>query len=312
MNDRTMSDSDTKLAGKQRHASPLRYPGGKAMLADDVAQVISQNGLSRPAYFEPFAGGAGAALRLLYDDVVSEVHLNDLDPRIAAFWRAVLDEPERFAEKILTVPVTIEEWRVQQRICQTPNASNPFDLGFAAFYLNRCNRSGVITGAAPIGGYAQEGEWKIDARFYRESLAARVKTLANLRDRIHITRMDARDFLVDNLPRGQARNHVFVYLDPPYHAKGGRLYMSSYEDEDHRHLANYLMRQRRLKWMVSYDDSTFIRELYDSCDIVGNSLRYSLQRKRTAQEILITPKYLQRPSDCPSRSVSQSSEKGTL
>ena len=279
-----------------KYASPLRYPGGKAVLADYIAQVIGLNGLSEPAYFEPFAGGAGAALCLLHGKVVSEIHLNDLDPRIAAFWNAVLHDSEQFAEKIQTVPVTIEEWRKQWKVCQDADTSKPFELGFATFYMNRCNRSGVITGAAPIGGYAQEGQWEIGARFYRDTLSARVCALANMRERIRVTGMDAREFLIKHLPRGRERERVFVYLDPPYHAKGGRLYLNSYENKDHKRLADYLKRQERLKWMASYDDSPFIKGLYVSCSISDNSLRYSLQHKRTAQELLIAPTYLQRPS----------------
>lgn len=283
------------LANELEHLSPLRYPGGKAALADFLAQTIASNGLSNPSYFEPFAGGAGAALRLLSDDVVSDVHLNDLDPRITAFWRAMLAESERFAEKILDVPVTVEEWRKQWRVCQDSDASKPFELGFATFYLNRCNRSGVITGAAPIGGYAQEGKWKIGARFYRDSLAERVRALGDMSDRIHVTGLEAGDFLVEHLPRGRARDRVFVYLDPPYYGKGRRLYLNSYESKDHKRLATYMQRQKRLKWMASYDNSDFIRGLYGSCNISENSLRYSLQRNRKAQELLIAPTYLRRP-----------------
>ena len=278
-----------------KHVSPLRYPGGKSSIASYLARVIKLNSLSGCAYFEPFAGGAGAALRLLYYNVVSEVHLNDLDPRITTFWKATLDDPDRFAEKILEVPVTVAEWHKQNEICREADKSKPFELGFATFYLNRCNRSGVITGAAPIGGYAQTGKWKIGARFYRETLAERVRVLASMSDRIHVTGMDARSFLVEQLPRGHDRERVFVYLDPPYHGKGSRLYLNYYGEEDHRRLAGYLKRQKCLKWIVSYDDSSFIRGLYSSSNILDKSLRYSLQRNMKVQELLIAPTYLATP-----------------
>ena len=259
--------------------------------------MIELNGLSDCPYFEPFAGGAGAALRLLVDNVVSEIYLNDLDPRVAAFWNAVLGESNRFADKILKVPVTVGEWQKQSEICQRADVGNQFELGFAAFYLNRCNRSGVVTGAAPIGGYDQMGKWKINARFYRDTLAKRVRALASMSERIHVTQMDARDFLVKRLPKGTEKERVFVYLDPPYHGKGSRLYLSSYNDNDHKLLAKYLRGQNRLKWMASYDDSDFIRGLYGSCSISNKSLRYSLHRKREAQELLIAPEHLKRPSE---------------
>ena len=156
-----------------RFASPLRYPGGKAALAPFLGETIALNDLSGCAYYEPFAGGAGAALQLLRDGTVSEVHINDIDPCITAFWRAVLEAPQRFANAIVSARLDVDEWKRQRDIYQNKDASKGFDLGFATFYLNRCNRSGVLFGAAPIGGYEQTGEWKLGARFYRESLATR-------------------------------------------------------------------------------------------------------------------------------------------
>ena len=160
----------TTRSARVKFASPLRYPGGKAALAPFLGETITLNGLSGCTYFEPFAGGAGTALQLLRNGVVSEVHINDIDPCIVAFWRSVLGEPERFADAIMSAKLDVDEWKRQRGIYKSQDASKQFDLGFATFYLNRCNRSGVLSGAAPIGGYEQTGKWKIDARFYRESL----------------------------------------------------------------------------------------------------------------------------------------------
>ena len=272
-----------------RYDSPLRYPGGKASLAGFFGRVIELNNLSGCSYFEPFVGGAGAALRLLRENVVSELYLNDIDHRITAFWNAVLNEPERFVDAILSVPVNIAEWERQQQVCLRPDASKPFELGFAAFYLNRCNRSGILLGAAPIGGYAQTGKWRIDARFYRENLAERVLAIAKKCEQIHITNMDAITFLDKHLPRGHERKRVFAYLDPPYWANGNRLYMNFYKDQDHKNLSRYMQRQGTLKWVMSYDDAHFIRDLYKTCAISHLSLQYSLQRKQQARELLIVP-----------------------
>ncbi len=278
-----------------RFDSPLRYPGGKASLTAFLGRVIELNDLSGCSYFEPFAGGAGAALRLLREGVVSELHLNDKDHCITAFWNAVLDEPERFVETIRSVPVSIAEWKRQQRVYLDAEASEPFDLGFSVFYLNRCNRSGILAGGAPIGGYAQAGKWQIDARFYRESLAKRVLTIAKKREQIHVTNMDAISFLVKHLPRGSERKHVFAYLDPPYWSNGNRLYMNFYKEQDHKTLAHYIRRQKTLNWVMSYDDAHFIRDLYKTCGIFHLSLQYSLQRKQKAQELLITPSHVRLP-----------------
>ena len=278
-----------------RYDSPLRYPGGKASLATFLARTIELNDLSGCAYYEPYAGGSGAALRLLREGVVSELYLNDLDVRIASFWSAALNESERFVEAILSVPLSIDEWKKQQRICLQGDTKRSFELGFATFYLNRCNRSGVLLRAAPIGGHVQNGRWRIDARFNRPELAERIIAISRKREQIHLTNMDALEFLV-HLPRGQERRHVFAYLDPPYFSNGNRLYLNHYQDHDHRKLARYLQRQKTLRWVMSYDDVDEIRSMYTSCTVGYVSIRYSLQRRQQTRELVIAPRHVKLPA----------------
>ena len=278
-----------------RFDSPLRYPGGKAALGPFLAETIALNGLADCAYFEPFAGGAGAALWLLRNGTVSEAHINDLDPRVAAFWQAAVHEPARFADAIMSVKLDVAEWKRQRDIYEGGHASPSFELGFATFYLNRCNRSGVLSGAGPIGGYRQTGKWKIGARFYRESLAKRVEELGRMADRIHLSNLDARRFLMNNLPRGRGRSRVFAYLDPPYWENGGRLYLNHYLPDDHAALAEYVQRQRTLKWVMSYDDTPHIERLYAQADVHRLSWRYNMNDPRNAEELLISPHQLKLP-----------------
>lgn len=277
--------------------SPLRYPGGKAALMGFLTRTIEINGLSDCSYYEPFAGGAGAALGLLRAGVVSDLHLNDMDIGIVSFWRAVLYEPERFAQTILSVPLNLSEWKRQLQIRNKADLYEPFDVGFATFYLNRCNRSGIILGAAPIGGYNQSGTWKMDARFYRETLAQRVLDIGDYRERIHVSQMDALAFLSDNLCMLREQAASFIYLDPPYYIKGQRLYMNVYDDQDHRELASFIQGTEQLQWAMSYDDTDFVRELYAPCRVSSFSLNYSLQTKRKAHELFILPPEMLHPDE---------------
>lgn len=270
-------------------ASPLRYPGGKGSLSRFLADLLDLNDLRGCEYYEPFAGGAGAALNLLYRDVVERVHINDADPRVYAFWSSVLKDNDRFVERIHSVPLNIGEWHRQYEICAKPSGRKQFDLGFAAFYMNRCNRSGVLNGAGPIGGYEQQGKWRLDVRFARDNLAARVIALGAMRRRVLVTGLDAIDFLKKHLPLGNGRAKAFVYADPPYVIKGKRLYLNAYDAKDHANFARYLEQQRVLPWLVSYDDAPLIRKLYRQHKMSILPIRYSLQNKRAAQELLIAP-----------------------
>ncbi len=284
----------SRKTGVNRFASPLRYPGGKGGLAPYLADLLELNGLTGCVYYEPYAGGAGAALNLLTRGAVSRVHINDADPRVAAMWRAVLNQTDRFVELINEVPLNIDEWRHQQAVCAA-GTGDDFSLGFSAFYMNRCNRSGVLKGAGPIGGLAQDGKWRLDVRFNREELSSRIRLLGRLRDRIVVSECDAVDFLKSELPAGKARTRAFVYADPPYVIKGRSLYLNAYRPQDHAVLSDYLSRQNVLPWMVSYDDAPLIRKLYADHQLESLPIRYTLNEKRYAHELLIAPHRLYLP-----------------
>lgn len=266
--------------------SPLRYPGGKAALSNFLIDVIDLNDLRDCEYFEPYAGGAGAALKLLEAGAVSQIHLNDADRRISAFWESVLHHTSKFMDRIDSIELSIEEWRKQKAISQSPSHAKVLDLGFSTFYLNRCNRSGILS-AGPIGGYAQEGEWRMDVRFNRESLIERVSSIGSMKEAIKISSVDALEFLNTRLPRGAARSKVLVYLDPPYVEQARRLYLNAYEPRDHVSIAAYTRRQKVLPWVMSYDDSELVRSLYvDDCFVSNIPVKYSLNKKRVSNKLL--------------------------
>ncbi len=293
---RDRQDQYTRGYARMRHLSPLRYPGGKRALATLIEDVIDLNDLRACSYYEPFAGGAGAALALLQNGVVSKIHVNDADFRVYSFWQSVLSQSERFADRISFVPLTIDEWRNQQTICENPQNHNRFEVGFSAFYMNRCNRSGVLSGAGPIGGYKQAGQWRLDARFNREILTEKVLQIGRLQEQIHVTGMDAIRFLSEKLPYGRNRKNVLVYLDPPYVKKGQRLYLNAYEKKDHILLSKYLLRQQVLPWIMSYDDSELVRTLYGYCKQALLPIRYTLQNKRNVHELIIAPNEVTLPT----------------
>src|SRR5690554_5214552 len=151
-------------------ASPLRYPGGKSCMLDLTTAILRANGLERSHYAEPYAGGCGLALELLYGGFVADIHINDIDPSIWAFWHCVLNETDAFLDRVRKTPVTIDEWLEQREYLRSGKTDDVLALGFCAFYLNRTNRSGIIKGGGVIGGLAQTGNYKIDCRYNTERL----------------------------------------------------------------------------------------------------------------------------------------------
>lgn len=274
--------------------SPLRYPGGKASLTDFFGRLLKLNGLAGGLYAEPFAGGAGAGIGLLFGGHVDRLAINDADPRVFALWRAMMKNTDRFVEKIASVPLTVAEWERQRVIYLNPNGKPSFDVGFATFYLNRCNRSGILVNGGPIGGKSQTGQWKIDARFHRERLSERVTRLADYRDRIEISGVDATKFL-KKLTAQDHQEKTFVYLDPPYYVKGSKLYMNHFRPADHQRIASFMKSSKEFSWLMTYDDVPQIRELYSWAKCKNFGLLYSAYEKRLGGEVLITPPDLRLP-----------------
>lgn len=269
--------------------SPLRYPGGKTSLAPFFAELIRLNKLGDCIYAEPYAGGAGAALSLLYAEKVSRVLINDADPRVHAFWWAVTRRNRRFRELIHQTPLTVDQWREQREVYRRPNRFGKLRVGFATFFLNRCNRSGIMVNGGPIGGYGQRGKWKIDARFNREALAERVRKVALFAERIELSNLDAAAFLSKVAAPAARRNdgRALVYLDPPYYGKGRLLYMNYYTHEDHRNLARLLKRPKPYRWVLSYDNAPQINQLYAGFERTPFDLAYTAYEQRRGEEVMI-------------------------
>ena len=115
--------------------SPLRYPGGKAKISSFIRRVLEDNDLAGGHYAEPYAGGAGIAFSLLFHDYVKQVHLNDIDPAVYAFWRSVLDEPEKLCRLIKSTRVSISQWRRQRAIQNAPGGTVRWSLDFQLSFL---------------------------------------------------------------------------------------------------------------------------------------------------------------------------------
>ena len=271
----------------QNAVSPFRYPGGKGFLCEFIQRFIEDLNLSEAPHFaEPFCGGAGAALNLLADGHVSSVYLNDLDIRIFSAWNAMLTETERFIERISSIPLTMEEWYAQRDIASAGFEEYSFELGFATFFLNRTTRSGIVDKSGPIGGYAQTGRWKIDARFNREKLIAQVLWIASRRGDIKVSNLDALSFLARHQSLEEGRDFMY-FIDPPYVKAGGRLYLNQMDEAKHIALSDLIGSGRLKHWIITYDDNDLIRRLYADYKLSNISVNYSLQNKRVEREIMV-------------------------
>lgn len=262
--------------------SPLRYPGGKGSLYPILKRLVRANGAANGTYVEPYAGGAGAAIGLLVTGEVREIVINDLDPAIYAFWRAITDSPEAFSERTQGAKLNVREWRRQRRIYTDCDRSSHLDLGFATFYLNRTNHSGILNGG-PIGGLEQTGTYKIDARFNKIALLERLRLIALHADRITVLNEDG----CDVIEQYADASSTLIYADPPYFEKAGTLYMNAFDREHHEALAHTLNSLATPPWLLTYDNAPQVGELYPNRRRQTFSLSYSAHRVTRATEAMV-------------------------
>lgn len=272
-----------------KFASPLRYPGGKAAMAGLLAEARRLNCAGDAPLAEPFAGGAGAALSLLYREEASEIFINDADAAMHDFWWTLCHRPAPFLERVSLAKINIREWKRQRSIYRA-SASSRLARGFAAFYLNRCNRSGIILNGGPIGGIDQKGHWKIDARYNRDDLRRRCERVVEYRDRINVSGLDGLEFI-----RKRRLRRTFFFVDPPYFEKGPTLYLNTLDPAYHEKLGQEL-RQLEQPWILTYDDCPEIRRIYSRwAQVRPFALRYSASERRQGRELLVAPKWMRLP-----------------
>lgn len=271
--------------------TPIRYPGGKTKLYPVVKQIISLNGFSEYTYAEAFAGGAGLAIKLLLKNDVPSIIINDLDRAVYCMWDAIIYNSHELCKFIEKIDVSIDNWLQCRAIYQNQNDYDDFKLGCAAFFLNRTNVSGILDGGV-IGGIEQHGKYKINARFSKKGLIAKIENIAQRQNDITLCMLDAEDFIRQIL--AERETDVFAYFDPPYIQKGPGLYRSSFDELKHRSLAKAIQKCA-CPWIATYDDDSLVEEIYGDSVQGTFNIRYSAYRASTGKEKFIVSPSIKLP-----------------
>lgn len=136
----------------------------------------------------------------------------------------------------------------------------------AFFVFNRI----TFSGTTESGGFST-------AAFYRrftESSLHRVSMLSSILPNTKITNLDYEDVV------SQPGENVFIFLDPPYYSatksalygKNGNLHKIF----NHERFAS-TMKKIEHKWLITYDDSDYIRKLFSFANIKNWDLTYGMR-----------------------------------
>lgn len=268
--------------------SPLRYPGGKTQLLKFLEHTLNINKMEKVVYCEPFSGGFGAGLGLLFSRKVDKVIINDFDMGIYSVWYAILNDFEKFKNKIVSLEISINEWKKQKEAYNMLINSNNYsiELAVATLFLNRTNRSGIIQGG-PIGGIQQESTYKIDCRFNINSIIKKINNINERKSDITLYNLEA-NTLINDVLLEENIDRLFTFFDPPYFIQGKNLYTNFFNYEDHIKLKNNISMMDNFKWITTYDKTDEIRELFKEYPCYKYKIQYSANKKRKETELLFS------------------------
>lgn len=251
--------------------SLINWVGGKRLLRKTIAKLIPEN---IGSYIEPFGGGAWV---LFYKDKWADLEVyNDLDGRLVNLFRIVKYHPKAF----------IEEWKnllgSREMFLQFLNGTFITDIQKAVQFYFLITRS--------FGGRGDTfGTVKKTSGGACKSLHNVPLKIEAIHERLDTVMIENRDF--EKLIKQYDFEDAFFYCDPPY-SKGCGYEVTSTKDFDHERLREVLGNIKG-KFLLSYDDSPKIRELYKDYEIIalerlnGINNREGTQRNKMFKELLI-------------------------
>ncbi|EKK20648.1 prophage Lp2 protein 3 [Fructilactobacillus florum 8D] len=216
------------------------------------------------------------AIKLLVDNEVDNIWINDYDKSIYSVWYSIINHPNELIKMIESVPFdyvngsdysdeyNLDYWNEIKEIHKNnKNHQNSIDNAFSTLLLNRMNISGIINGG-PIGGKSQ-GKLKLYARFNKSTLIEKIKTISRLKSKIKLTRLDA-EKMIPLIYKNCNLDNTFIFFDPPYFSQGKNLYMSFFKKEKHEKLAKLILSNDNAYWITTYDDNENIYNIYSKAN----------------------------------------------
>lgn len=267
--------------------SPLRYPGGKTRAVKHILPLIPED---CKVMCSPFLGGGSVELAAAEKGI--KVYGYDIFEPLIWFWKGLLKDPQLLAlecDKYRTGPheyshkgQTLKARGLLKedfsKIREELRGEKDFSFQNAAkFYA--INRSS-FSGATFSGGWSKRASY---ARFTESS----IDRLRNFKEPNLI--VEQADFKTSIVKHPDA----FLYLDPPYMLgkTKDKLYGdkgSTHSGFDHDGLYDLL--KERENWIMSYNDCSYIRDLYRDYDIISASWSYGMNKSKQSSEILIIGK----------------------
>ncbi|MBD5166258.1 MAG: DNA adenine methylase [Helicobacter sp.] len=263
--------------------SPLRYPGGKSRAIKFLKDYFPKD---FKEYREPFFGGGSVGIYLaqIYPHNRIKFFANDLNYDVYCFWQILKTQNNDLIQAIQDIKKNYKNGRELYRLLleRRNQPLNDFQRAVDFFVLNRITFSGVVD----CGGYSQKA---FESRF-TQSCIERLRNMQGIFDNFSFTFNDYQELLYKN------GENVFIFLDPPYfsanksrlYGKRGDLHTNFNHEDLYENLKNI-----KHKFLLTYDDSDYIRKLYKDFYLQEWTLQYGMnnykqEKANAGKELLIS------------------------
>ncbi|MEH1786916.1 MAG: DNA adenine methylase [Nostoc sp.] len=257
--------------------SPLRYPGGKSKFAQDILDRLPPGFDDEWEFREPFVGGGSIflAVRQAFPDC--KIWINDKNPEVFCFWTTVRDDLPKLVDYIRQIKSGLTDGEELYRTLLKSTSIDPVNRATNFFVLNRI----TFSGTTESGGYSPSA---FQSRFTDSSIN-RLEKLQGLLDGVRITNLDFKVPVV-----ASSESECCLFLDPPYLvAEKSKLYGKKgdlHSGFEHERLANDLAKTKKY-WLMTYDNSIEIKELYKDFNREYIDLAYSMSKDKVGKEVLV-------------------------
>lgn len=228
--------------------SPFRYPGGKTWLVPRFrAWMRSLPALPR-TLVEPFAGGAIVSLTAVMEDLADHAIMSEIDPDVSAVWDTIIyGDYQALIDRILAFSISRDA--VISELSRPPE--DVLDRAFQTIVRNRVQRGGIIAPGASLVKSGENGKG-VASRWYPNTLATRIRSIAGVRHRILFDSCDGLELIA----RHVADPRAAFFVDPPYTAGGKRAGKRLYAHSELNHEALFsLLRAANGPALITYDDA---------------------------------------------------------
>lgn len=271
-----------------RLKSFLQYFGSKSRLTQKLSHLLPPM-KDITTVISPFFGSGSFEYYLIENNPHITLYGYDIEKELVNYHNCLIENPQKLHNEIVSrfqYPLDKKTFLFYRNILTTTyvREDNKYYLASILFGLSRNSYSGKLRSFA-------KKPTIVSVKYMKNYLF----NSTNLQGKIHINYKNCFDVLKDK--NIQNNPHIFIYLDPPYHLDekpniNHYGIISLQASFDHQRLYNVL-KNIKTKWMLSYNYSNYILNLYKDYNICNENvvyLRYTTTKTHSDKfkELMVT------------------------